>query len=111
MCECSAFFSTIQVKVGDLLDIIFKPITTRFINTSEYRGILNSYNIEKHTFYDLCAMANRVISVNYDKINIVDLLYFVAIDAKSSFVNASIQQERERKAKTASVMKGKKLGI
>lgn len=110
MCEYSKFFSTIQVELGNLLETIFQPIKSRFIATSEYRDILNYYQIKQQTFYDLCAMANRIVKVNYDKINIIDLLYFVAIDAKSNFVNASINQEVSRQNKARNFLKGNKFG-
>ena len=78
---------------------------------NELKDIGNEFKIHNTLFYDLCARANSVCSINYDKISLVDLLGFVAIAQRQTYkdikVNNHINSKRKQQAMANKMLKGR----
>lgn len=80
--------------------------------TNKNNDLLNAYVVNKSIFYELCLQANKICAINYDTITLVDLLGFVSVYCRDTFVNISVikRQEADFKAKEMAnkFMRGRK---
>lgn len=66
--------------------------------------LLNAYSIDNSTFYVLCGYASKICNIKYDKIGIVDLLGFVSLYCKDTFVDISINKRHEAELKSKQML-------
>lgn len=65
----------------------------------ELKDVGTDLVVTKSLFYDLCARANSVCNINYDKINLMDLFGFVSIAQRQTYRDIKIHKHLASKAK------------
>lgn len=61
--------------------------------------------VDNSLFYDLCASANSVCTINYDTITMQDLLAFYALSMRDKYREVSIHKAENAKLKAKRLAK------